>query len=309
MRERVLLLLLLVLLVGGLGGLWLSLLPQVAPPRPWRPRPAPSEEAPADAPLPASYTVELDGAAGAARRRTVAVELAPIVGRAQRVEVVYDLDAVTRPATLEGLRKQADWVSGVRLLLGEVGAWRLRTSRWGLLEGVGILETVYNRLDPDLTNPLRKRGVKDWPGCGQGGSVATCIDPGQYLGMDSDRALRPREAVPDEAELLAGLDRAVAAWFVFEEALLGEITAGATSFVHLCGGAAYGQAQDGCADPMRGPIVFRGPSVWMPGQGRYALSALAAVDFEAGPAPTEARAYVDYLLGSDAAAYGEAAVR
>jgi hypothetical protein len=284
-------------------------------------QPPPASAAPAARPpaapagLPPSYTVELDGAAEAppSRRRVAPVALAPVNGRAQRVDVVYDREAVAGPTTVEALRDEPDWVPGVRLLLGEMGAWRLATNRWSLLEGVGILETVANRFEPDLANPLRKRGVKAWPGCGQGASFATCIDPAQYLGIASDRALRPREACPDAALLAAAIDRAVAAWFVYEEALLGEITSGATSFVHLCGGGAYGAPAAGCAEaggePNRGPIVFRGPAAWLPGEGRYALEALGVVDFEDADAPTATRAYVDYLLSADASRYAGAATR
>jgi hypothetical protein len=251
----------------------------------------------------ALWRVELDGAG----TRSASASLAPVTGRDQTVEVWFDVDAVTRPTTLAELRSAPDWVAGVRLLLGEVGAWRLAANRWGLLEGVGILETVGNRFNEDLANPLHKAGASDWPGCGVGAVFATCIDPKQYRGLDTDRALRPREAVDDEELLLRAVDRAVLAWFVYEEALLGEITAGATSFVHLCGGSGYGRSHKDCegagADPNRGPVVFRGPSEWLRKEGRYALESLGAVDFVEGQPPTEPKAYVAYLLTSDAAAW------
>jgi hypothetical protein len=305
--------------VGALVAVVLAMAPLglVLRPGPPAPRPAPVAEVPsgkpsappAPAPVAKAWTVELDGVAEVppARRRTTTVDLLPIHGKPQRVSVVYDREAVAGPTTLEALPTKPEWVSGVRLLLGEVGAWRLKTGRWSLLEGVGILETVGNRFEPDLANPLRKRGVAAWPGCGPGGTFATCIDPAQYVGMASDRALRPRDAVPDEAVLLAGMDVAVAAWYVYEEALLGEITAGATSFVHLCGGAAYGKPSSGCAeaggDPNRGPALFRGPSAWNKAQGRYTLSALAVVDFADGAPPTASKAYVQYLLAADVSPY------
>lgn len=278
--------------------------------------PTPQAAAPPAPPrLPRSYVVELEGAAQAPAhaRRTASVHLLPIVGRDQRVDVVYDAAAVLRPTTLDALRTAPEWEVGVRLLLGEMGAWRLRDSRWSLLEGVGILETVANRFEPDLSNPLRIDGVRAWQGCGRGGTFASCVHPEQYLGLDSGRALRPRDTTAQEATLLAGVDRAVAAWFVFEEALLGEITAGATSFVHLCGGQAYGRSTRDCegpgADPSRGPIVFRGPSAWLPDKGRYALEVLGAVDFEAAPPPEAEHAYRTYLLGHDAAVYAAEAAR
>ncbi len=251
--------------------------------------------------LPASYQVLLDGADAALEPRVTTVDLVPVIGREQRVEVVYDVRAVIRPTTFSALEQAPEWTVGVRLLLGEMGVWRLRTGRWSLLEGVGILETVNNRFEPDLSNPLRIEGVRAWPGCGVGGTFTSCIDPEQYLGLNSARALRPAEAVSDRQELLEGLDRAVAAWFVYEEALLGETVSGATSFVHRCGGSLYGAPTTRCvgpgAEPSRGPILFRGPSVWLADKGRYALEDLALVDFHEGERPTQPRAYVDYLLG------------
>jgi hypothetical protein len=288
--------------LAGLGLVALSQRPSASTPPAPAPEPAAEVLAVEPKALPASYAVELEGAAEAppARRRIVSVDLVPVIGRRQRVDVVYDLEAVTRPTTLADLREAADWEAGVRLLLGEMGAWRLRDGRWSLLEAVGILETVQNRFNPDLANPLRIPGVADWPGCGHGGTFATCIDPAQYLGLASQRALSPRQAAGDEELLFGAVDRAVAAWFVFEEALLGEITAGATSFVHQCGGASYGQPSTACtgagADPSRGPIVFRGPSFWLAGQGRYALETLGRIDYVEGAPPTRDRAYVAYLL-------------
>lgn len=276
------------------------------------PEPVPEVEAPPPEPsYPPYYTVELDGADVATDRRVALVDMMPLVGRQQVVEVVYDHDAVTRPTTFKALRQTPEWQVGVRLALGEMGAWRLRDSRWGVLEAVGMFETVNNRLDPDLANPLREPSA-DWPGCGKGGTFSSCVDPGQYYGLNSDRALRPRAVTPAET-LDAGVQVAVAAWFVYEEALLGEITAGATSFCHLCGGRGYGRPYDQCSgsgdDAARGPIVFRGPSTWLKSQKRYSLSPLAVVDFEVGPKPTASKAYVDYLLHADATTYADAATR
>lgn len=257
------------------------------------------------APLPDHYSTELEGAATSANRRTAVVDLLPVNGRDQRVEIIYDLDAVTHRTTFEGLRDDPEWSVGVRLLLGEMGAWRLRDSRYALLEAVGILETVYNRLEPDLSNPLRIEGVRHWPGCGAGGNFNTCIDPDEYLGLNSSRALAPKVG----ASWLLAVDKAVAAWFLFEEAMFGEITAGATSFVHRCGGRLYGRPTTVCegpgADAARGPILFRGPSRWLPDKGRYALAPLGVVDFEEGPPPTGPRAYVDYLLSTNTTDYAE----
>lgn len=303
--------------MGVLGALMWSVLPpreliHTTPAEEPTPEPEPEQASTA---LPASYTVELEGVEGHPRRhhRRTRVDLRPINGREQTVEVVYNLHEVTRPISVRQLRDGPEWMVGVRLLLGEVGAWRLREGRWSLLESVGILETVHNRLEPDLANPLRIAGVATWPGCGQGGTFSTCIDPKQYYGLASDRALRPRVAVPDERELNASVDIAVAAWFVFEEALFGEITAGATSFVHLCGGAGYGRSHHDCSrpgdKPNHGPVVFRGPSAWLPKQGRYALEALGVVDFVEGAPSTSSKAYVDYLLATDAAVFADAATR
>jgi hypothetical protein len=305
--------LLVVATVAVIAWVWTSLaaltLPPSAPPAP-SPGP-PGIASPGVLPEPTQtagrWSVELEGVAEAApgARRAAEVDLLPLTGRAATVEVTYDLEAVLAPTSLDALRRRPDWVVGVRLLLGEVGAWRLRDSRWALLEGVGILETVRNRFDPNLANPLRVPGVADWPGCGPGARFADCIDPAQYVGLTTDRALRPRVAVPDPEELTLAADRAVAAWYVFEEALLGEITAGATSFVHLCGGPdgpaspTYGAPLAGCSaaggDPSRGPAVFRGPSTWSAKQGRYTLETLATVDFEPGLPPTGSRAYPEAL--------------
>jgi hypothetical protein len=298
--------------------LWATLgtwtLPSATPPAPSPGPPTFATQPPPPSATPGRWSVELDGVAAtpADARRGVEVDLRPFNGRTATVEVIYDVEAVLAPTTLDVLRGRPDWVAGVRLLLGEVGAWRLRDSRWGLLEGVGILETVRNRFDPDLANPLRVPGFADWPGCGPGARFADCIDPAQYVGLATDRALRPRTAVPDAQELLVAADRAVAAWYVFEEALLGEVTAGATSFVHLCGGPlgpaspTYGRPLAGCSeaggDPARGPAVFRGPSAWSAKQGRYTLETLATVDFEPGAPPTEPRAYPEALLRGTASA-------
>jgi hypothetical protein len=268
-------------------------------------------------PAPTVDTVELlvdDAPPG--RLRTVTVDLRPFDGRDDQLRVTYDVDGATRPTSLARIATLPDWVAGVRLLLGEVGVGRLRASRWSVLEGVGILETVRNRLDPLLANPLDVRGVRAWPGCGPGGTFPSCIDPGQYLGIATSQALRPRTAAPDEATLLEATDRAVTAWVVFELGVLTDVTAGATSFVHLCGGPSYGHPTAACdgagvdepgAEAHTGPIVFRGPSAWSKRDGRYLLSVLGKVDYERGAPPADPKAYVGYLLGSDAAAYVEAA--
>jgi hypothetical protein len=251
--------------------------------------------------------VTLEGAAQAPkeRQRTVTVDLAPVLGKEQKIAVTYDIDAVTKPTTLAQVRKAPKWVTASRLLLGEIGIGRLRASRWSLLEGVGILQTVRNRMDPQVSNPLGVKGVANWPGCGPKGTFQTCIHPKEYLGIATTQALKPLKSTAGDLDLvLQAADRAVAAWVVFDQGLLGDVTDGATSYVHRCGGDAYGQPTTACdgrgrdakgANPHTGPVVFKGPGQWLAAKGHYTMSILGKIDYAKGHLPTSPKAYTSYL--------------
>ncbi len=223
--------------------------------------------------------------------------------RGEPVWIRYALDPAVGEVSARDLSALPEWAYAVRLLLSESGSHRLAQARWGILEALGILETVDNRLDPAAWNPAGVRGASAWPGCRRTPSASTspeaaaaafktCANPGQYFGLKQRRALAPREAVP-EARLLPAVDVAVAAWWLRREGLVAGVAGGATSFVHRCGGAAYGAstarcdgkpAPDGTPDPAgaerrSGPIVFFGPSRFDRSRGRYLMTTLAAVDY------------------------------
>mgnify|MGYP003337118458 CR=1 FL=1 len=61
----------------------------------------------------------------------------------------------------------------MRHCVARVGADRLLASRYGVLEAIGILYTVDNRMDRSAVNPLDLPRAPDYPGCGPGGSFAT----------------------------------------------------------------------------------------------------------------------------------------
>lgn len=206
--------------------------------------------------------------------------------------LTYDWEAVTRPVDATDLTEEPELSLAVRLILSEIGADRLVSNRYGLLEAVGILYTVDNRLDQLAYNPENREHVPVFPGCGEGGSFASCINPQQYLGMSSWRALDPTSRY-EQGLLEAATDVAVVAWWLQENHLIPDFTQGATNYTHRCGAAAYGMTTPHCdrhmgrprgdvrgANPFTGPLVFRTPEVFHERKGFYTLYVSRWVDFE-----------------------------
>lgn len=204
----------------------------------------------------------------------------------------YDLQMVTRPLSPEELALEDELSVAVRLILSEVGADRLLDSRLGWIEAVGILATVDHRLDPAFHDPEERPESPDFPGCGREGTFASCADPVEYLGMQTWRALDPGKGYPPDL-LEAAADRAVLSWYLWRSGLVEDPTGGAVSYVHRCGGAAYGEPTWRCdghmgrprgdipgANPHTGPIVFRAPAAWRQNKGWYSLSTAEIVHYE-----------------------------
>jgi hypothetical protein len=204
--------------------------------------------------------------------------------------IAYDYEDLTRPVSYADFEGERELSLAVRLILSEVGADRLVESRNGLLEAVAILYTVDNRLDPATANPQGVPGYYGFPGCGPGGDFASCANADEYLGMNTWRATRPASGY-DAALLRAAMDVAVTAWVIQERGLIADFTGGATSYVHRCGGAAYGRPTpwchdgliDGVADvpgarPHAGPATFRAPTELDP-RGYYRMQETIWVDY------------------------------
>lgn len=195
----------------------------------------------------------------------------------------YDLHALSRAIQASDLPREPELSVAVRLVLAEVGPDRLLSSRWGLVEAMGVLRSVRNRLDPAVYNPDGHANLSPYPGCGPEGRFATCARPGEYQGLSSDAALRPG-ALWSEPLLVAAVDRAVLAYWLEGQAQLGDPTEGATRFEHRCGGRSYGEAISRCElrprEAVTGPIVFSRPDRLLEGRGYYALQESARVDFE-----------------------------
>jgi hypothetical protein len=201
--------------------------------------------------------------------------------------IAYDYTEVTRSIELSQMAHESDVSIAVRLLLGEVGPSRLVNNENGFEEAVGILDSVKNRMDPAAYNPEGKARFRGFPGCGPEGSLQACVNPRQYLGIQSVRALRPTHRIRPEI-LEAAVDRAVLAWWLVETGTARGVSNGATSFVHRCGGTAYGLTTDYCdgrgkdmagAQGTTGPLVLKGPGEFLPSRGHYALVERAKVDY------------------------------
>lgn len=256
---------------------------------------------------PPRFELPSDSQGGAVRE--VLIDLAPFTGASGRERVAYSLDEVLRPLTVAELADLPDWALAVRLQLGEIGASRLHMNQWGVLEGLALIETVKNRLDPKLWNPAGVSGAAPWPGCGSAGTFGSCANPGQYYALRDRRALDPRAAVRSEQVLLDAIDVAVTAWWVSATNASPEVANGATSFVHRCGGTAYGQLTPYCdgrrgvpdlpgAEGATGPLVLKGPGGYDRRSGSYTLEVRRVVDYKAGPRPTTAGAFASYLWGA-----------
>jgi hypothetical protein len=205
--------------------------------------------------------------------------------------LAYEVDEATRTLTRQDLRTAPAWSVAARLIVSEVGPDRLVSNQWGLLEAVAIVETVTNRLDANIWNPEDVPGLRPWPGCGPGADFSSCAHPDQYLGLRNGRALDPRRAIPDEELLLHAMDVAVTAWWLHHMGDVRGVSNGATSFVHRCGGEAYGRTTHHCdgdprvpdmpgAESATGPLVLKGPAAFDATRGRYQLTVTKVIDFD-----------------------------
>jgi hypothetical protein len=229
----------------------------------------------------------------------IAVESLPCVGACEgerrfvptiapyEATVSYDYREVTRTITPAELAKESDVSIAVRLLLGEVGPTRLVESEHGLDEALAILDSIANRRDPAAYNPDGRARFAGYPGCGPDGTFATCANPAQYLGLKNRRALAPTAHIPSEL-LEAAVDRAVLAYWLVDTGEARGASRGATSFVHRCGGRAYGLSTDNCdgvgddvagAEPNKGPLVMRGPGKFLARLGHYSLVDRVSIDY------------------------------
>jgi hypothetical protein len=197
--------------------------------------------------------------------------------------ITYDYAEVVRPVTARELEQEPEISLAVRLIISESGADRMLMSRQSLLEAIGILYTVDNRLDRTIYDVENQPWAPSFPGCGPGGTFYSCANAQQYLGMATWRALAP-ERHYDPDVLAAAVDLAVTAWWLEEHRFVPDLTEGATNYVHRCGGAAYGMSTPHCdghmgtpqgdvrgANPFTGPIVFKGPTVWYRAMGVYGI--------------------------------------
>jgi len=230
-------------------------------------------------------------------RRTVTIPSGNLTGLAFPELVHYDPEVALQPLRAYELTRQEDWLIAVRLLLSEMGIRRLANSKFGLLEAIGILETVSNRMDPDAWNPEGVARLKGWPGCtGPDARFATCANAEQYLGLDKPRSLRPPRIDHQEVRLMQALDVAVMAWWLHTTHLVEDLTLGATSYVHRCGATAYGMPTRYCdrqgptpdvpgAKATTGPIAFKGPGSFLRQKGFYTLRIRRMIDYEPSDMP------------------------
>lgn len=207
--------------------------------------------------------------------------------------IAYDYDEVTRAVRGADLPDESEISLAVRLIVSEIGADRLVTNRFALLEAIGILYTVDNRLDPLVFNPQAAATAPVFPGCGPSGTFGSCANPQQYLGMATWRALNPT-ARYDDVLLEEAVDIAVMAWWLQENAYVPDFTEGATNYVHRCGGAAYGMTTWHCdahvgntkrddvagGNPFTGPIVFKAPTVYLDRQGFYGIRESRRLEYD-----------------------------
>lgn len=207
--------------------------------------------------------------------------------------IAYDFDEVTRPLQQRELIDESEISLAVRLIISEVGADRLLTNRYGLLEAIGILYTVDNRLDPLVYNVQNVPNAPSFPGCGPAGTFGSCANAQQYLGMATWRATNPSKHYKDQV-LEPAVDLAVLAWWLQEHGYVADFTDGATNYVHRCGAAAYGMTTWHCdahtgntsrddirgGNPFTGPIVFKGPTAWGPRQGFYGLREARRIEYD-----------------------------
>jgi len=234
-------------------------------------------------PVAPTYQLAHDPYAPGVHPRQVFVDAAPFTGQTDGEVVVYDIDAALRPVSSSGMHNLPDWAVAVRLVLSEVGADRVVQSRFGLIEAMGVIETVKNRMDTAQWNPRGIQGLQPWPGCGDGHSFADCANSQQYYGMARDRALRPTQAYASRELLLEAVDIAVSAWWLLDSHIVTDVTNGATSFVH--------------PDGVTGPIQFSGPQGWA--GGHYEMGVTQRIDYRRDSNPVLPGVFARYLWGDD----------
>jgi RHS repeat-associated protein len=200
------------------------------------------------------------------------------------VSLNYNYAEVTKKISKEELGSQREFAIAVRLIIGEVGADRLVANKYGIHEGIGILNAVRNRLNPDIYDP-ESRGVRPYSGCGESGSFTSCVVVGaavQYPGILTQRGLNPR-AKYKENILGPVADRATIAYYVYSRGV--DNTNGATEYRHRCGppgSVSYNRETYYCdkepnpddipgSDPYSGPLRFLGPKRFLPSKGFYGL--------------------------------------
>ncbi len=181
----------------------------------------------------------------------------------------YDYPAAMRKVTPDELLHESEESMVVRTLISEIGGERMIASRNGLMEAIAILYTVAHRQDPYYSNP---EGIPDYigyKGCEPGRRYAECANAVEYLGLGTWRGLHP-DRHRDKATLQAAADLAIVAWNLQRYGIVEDWTEGSTSFVHRCGGVAYGMGTYHCdgtldfgvkdvpgAHPNKGPAVFK----------------------------------------------------
>ncbi|MCB9745798.1 MAG: hypothetical protein H6740_24700 [Alphaproteobacteria bacterium] len=212
-------------------------------------------------------------------------------GAAGLRRMAYDPASLTAPLSVPGLAASGPESVAVRLVLSEVGVDRLLDNTHGLEEAIALLQIVRNRMTPAIADPLSAQGYRPYPGCGEGARFVDCANPKQFLGLATRRALDPARGV-DPARLEAALDLSVLAWRLVRGHEVSDLSAGATQFVHRCGGAAYGAPTSRCDEPAEraagasahdGPMLLRAPRSLSP-RGHYRLGEAARIPYEArGP--------------------------
>jgi hypothetical protein len=240
---------------------------------------------------------------GWATPREVFVDTSGFTGVPGGDTVVYDLDLIVSSIRLSQVDDLPPWAVAVRLLLAEVGD-RVVHSRYGLVEAVGVVQSIQNRLDRNAWNPDGVSGIRPWPGCG-GGDFHACVNDQQYQGLSMPHSLTPLNGVRNRERLYELVDAAVSAWWIAENGYVDDVTNGGTAFVHRCGGAAYGQARFNCdgrndvsgAQANTGPIVFRGAGEYSRSLGRYELIVTRTIDFVQDSKPVAPGTYARYLWG------------
>lgn len=256
-----------------------------------------------DAEAPYALPIDASDPEGWATPREVFVDTSGFTGVPGGDTVVYDLDLVVSAIRMNQIDDLPPWAVASRLLLAEVGD-RVVRSRYGMVEAVGVVQSIQNRLDRGVWNPDGVSGIRPWPGCG-GGDFHACVNEQQYLGLSMPHSLTPLNGVRDRTRLYELVDAVVSAWWIAENGYVDDVTDGGTAFMHRCGGATYGKARsfcDGRGDPVgaqanSGPIVFRGAGEYSRRLGRYELIVTRTIDFVPDAKPVELGAYARYLWG------------